>query len=30
MDIQNVEIVSLKSLDGGHTVWGLCDRQIFV
>lgn len=30
MDIQNVEIVSLKSLYDGHTVLRLCDRQIFV
>lgn len=30
MDIQNVEIVNLKSLYGGHTVLRLCDRQIFV
>lgn len=29
MAIRLVEIVNLKTGDGGHTVLGLCGRQIF-
>lgn len=30
MVIRPVEIVNLKKRDGGHTVLGLCGRQIFL